>query len=175
MIIIPRSIPAITCFSVWCFLMRIASCHTIMENARDTANNADVRPCVSPTAVVSALVNAECALGIPPHLRNGFLVLEKRDLLAWAMNQAVKVLKRINFMPVGLLLAPLLSSLALLFWILSLCLLLLLPAGVARLRLLQSRVFCLIWSFLMLLLSSPVFLFVRAVFLLSLQSTRLDQ
>jgi len=95
---IPSSIPIITCFSVWCFLTRIASCHTIIENPNVTANSADETPCVIPTAVVSALVNAECALGIPPHLKKDFFVLEKIYLLAWAMNQAANMLIKINFM-----------------------------------------------------------------------------
>ena len=91
---------------MWCFLTRIASCHTIIENPNVTANNAEFIPCVIPTAVVSALVNAECALGIPPHLKKDFFVLEKIDLLAWAMNQAINALRIISFIPQVLLHHP---------------------------------------------------------------------
>jgi len=108
--IIPINIPTTTSFSVWCFLTRIASCHTITENARQTANITEANPETSPTEVQSALTNAECALGIPPHLKNDFFVLEKKYLLACAMNQAIKTLNKINFMQ--LLLRYLQNSLA---------------------------------------------------------------
>lgn len=94
--------------------MCIASCTIIAEKPIETKNMVELNPSVSPTAVHSALTNAECALGMPPSSKKAFFLLEIIILMPWHNNQAHRILIRINFMQV-LLLRPLQNSLALLF------------------------------------------------------------
>lgn len=146
--IMPNITPTKTSFALWCLLICSASCTMSAENPKVTRNIVEVNPSVSPTDVLKALTNAECALGMPPSSKKAFFFLEIKILNTWHNSQALIALITMNFIPVAFLLL-LQHSLALLFLILSLCRLLLLPADVALLRLLQNQVFCLGLSFLM--------------------------